>query len=295
MNQGGDLTRTVVVGVDGSEASTDAVRWAASVASWRRARLLVVHVFRPVGVNTRLEAADGADIPRDVEHILTFAASAAHGGPDGPPVRTHRVRGHPVPALLAETQHAELLVLGASGREGFPGMLVGSTAIAVLSRAVCPVAVIRPRPGQDRFPDEGPVLVGIDGSPMSERALGAAFEYAAHWRTSLVAVHSWRDVEYDTSGESGADEVYAECGERLLAERLAGWRQWYPDVSVRRIVGRDRPRRELLRGSESARLVVLGSRGRGGFRGLLLGSTSQALIEHAHCPVLVVRPRQEER
>ncbi|SFD98123.1 Nucleotide-binding universal stress protein, UspA family [Actinopolyspora alba] len=295
MSPAGGPSRTVVVGVDGSDAATEAVRWAASVASWHHARLLVVHVFRPVAAADRPEEHAGAGTPHDAEHILSFAASAADEIATDLPVSTRSVHGRAVPALLAETQHTGLLVLGASGCGGFAGMLIGSTAAAVLSRAACPVVVVRPRPGEEHFPVEGPVVVGIDGSPISERALAAAFEYAAHWRTELVAVHAWSDVEYDTSASSdGTDESYAEGGERLLAERLAGWRQRYPDVTVRRVVGRDRPRQQLLRGSETARLVVLGSRGRGGFRGLLLGSTSQALIEHSHCPVLVIRPRQEE-
>ncbi|SDJ95304.1 Nucleotide-binding universal stress protein, UspA family [Actinopolyspora mzabensis] len=295
MSPGGGASRTVVVGVDGSDASTDAVRWAASVASWRNARLWLVHVFRPAAAGHRPEEHAGAGTPHDAEHILSFAASAAGEIVADLPVSTRSVHGRAVPALLAETQHAGLLVLGASGRGGFAGMLIGSTAAAVLSRAACPVVVVRSRPGAEHFPAEGSVVVGIDGSPISERALAAAFDYAAHWHTTLVAVHAWSDVEYDTSASPDAtDEGYAESGERLLAERLAGWRQRYPDVSVRRVVGKDRPRQQLLRGSETARLVVLGSRGRGGFRGLLLGSTSQALIEHSHCPVLVIRPLREE-
>jgi len=76
----------------------------------------------------------------------------------------------------------------------------------------------------------------------------------------------------------------------LLAERLAGWSEKYPDVEVRRRVVRDRPAAELVDLSRTARLVVVGSRGRGGVRGLLLGSVGHALIHHAHCPVLVARP-----
>jgi nucleotide-binding universal stress UspA family protein len=75
----------------------------------------------------------------------------------------------------------------------------------------------------------------------------------------------------------------------VLAERLAGWTQTYPDVPVRRLVVRDRPARALVQESGRAQLVVAGSRGRGGLRGMLLGSVSQALLHHAHCPVAVVR------
>ncbi|HEY3467530.1 MAG TPA: universal stress protein, partial [Amycolatopsis sp.] len=78
--------------------------------------------------------------------------------------------------------------------------------------------------------------------------------------------------------------------DRLLSQRLAGWQEKYPEVEIRRVLVRERPRHALLDVSEEAQLVVVGSRGRGGFTGMLLGSTSQALVQHAQCPVLVVRP-----
>jgi nucleotide-binding universal stress UspA family protein len=87
------------------------------------------------------------------------------------------------------------------------------------------------------------------------------------------------------------DWAAVEAEEReVLAERLAGWCEKYPDVPVRRLVVRDRPARALVGESGRAQLVVVGSRGRGGLRGMVLGSVSQALLHHAHCPVAVVRP-----
>jgi nucleotide-binding universal stress UspA family protein len=76
----------------------------------------------------------------------------------------------------------------------------------------------------------------------------------------------------------------------VLAERLAGWQEKYPQVTVRRVIKRDRPSAALRVAARTAQLLVVGSRGRGGFAGLLLGSVSQALIHHAQCPVLVARP-----
>ncbi len=178
-------------------------------------------------------------------------------------------------------------------------MLAGSTAVGVAAHATSPVVVVRTREGATVPPDDGPVVVGVDGSPLSERAVTYAFEEASLRAAPLVALHAWTDVEDEgllgraRALLSGAPSE-TEQG-RLLAADLASRQEKYPDVAVERVVVRDRPRRQLLERSATARLVVVGSRGRGGFRGLLLGSTSQALVHHARCPVMIVRSEVEER
>jgi nucleotide-binding universal stress UspA family protein len=199
--------------------------------------------------------------------------------------------------LIDEFRHARMLVLGRSGAGGFTGMPVGATAATVASHAHSPVAIIRGREDTSMVPDSGPVVAGIDGSANSEPALGVAFEEASLRGVPLVAVHAWNDVTYeDTHGTARIPtqpETLEEGEQRLLAERLAGWREKYPDVEIRPLLVRDRPRHTLLKASETAQLVVVGSHGRGGFTGMLLGSTSQALVQHAQCPVLVVRPERK--
>jgi nucleotide-binding universal stress UspA family protein len=112
----------------------------------------------------------------------------------------------------------------------------------------------------------------------------------------LVAVHVWHDQLMDPTLAPLLERDALESDEReVLAERLAGWSAKYPDVAVRRLVVRDRAARALVEESGRAQLVVAGSRGGGGFRGLLLGSVSQALLHHAHCPVAVVRPRETKQ
>ncbi|MFI5611596.1 universal stress protein [Amycolatopsis sp. NPDC051903] len=141
---------------------------------------------------------------------------------------------------------------------------------------------------------DGPVVAGVDCTSNSEAAVAVAFEEASFRRVPLVAVHAWNDVTYDSTGGSARLVPHREpiepAQERLLAQRLAGWQEKFPEVEVHRALVRDRPQHALLTESERAQLVVVGSRGRGGFAGMLLGSTSQALIQHASCPVLVVRP-----
>lgn len=201
----------------------------------------------------------------------------------------------PAPAALIErSRGARMLVLGRTGTGGFTGMLLGSTVATVTSHARCPVTVVRGRPGGGAVPQEGPVVVGVDGSPAGEAAIAAGFEEAAFRRAPLVAVHAWADGAHDafpaSAGPGPRWETLKPAEERLLAQRLAGWPEKYPEVPVERELVRDRPRNALLDASARAQLLVVGSRGRGGFTGMLLGSTSQAVIHHAGCPVLVTRP-----
>ncbi|WP_189226392.1 universal stress protein, partial [Saccharothrix coeruleofusca] len=136
---------------------------------------------------------------------------------------------------------------------------------------------------------DGAVVVGVDGSPVSEQAVAFAFEQASSRAAPLTALIAWTDLP-----TGGVDWARVEQERRrLLAERLAGWQEKYPDVRVTRVVVRDRPVRALLAAARGARLLVVGSRGAGGFQGMLLGSTSQALVSHAPCPLAVVRPREE--
>ncbi|WP_020421643.1 universal stress protein [Amycolatopsis sp. ATCC 39116] len=285
-----------VVGVDWSEASTAAVRWAAADAARHHDRLHLVHGFSPFtgryGIAMPALRALHDDLVDNAKDFLAAAVRVARGaGGEELVVTTAMPEEHPAEALITASRGARALVLGASG----DGVLAGTKAVQVVSHAHCPVVVVR---GQ-AAPAAGPVVVGVDGSPFSERALGAAFEEACWRGAPLVAVHAWSDD--DLLGGLGAFPMVVDWDavrqdeELVLAERLAGWQERYPDVKVDRVVVRDRPRHQLIDWSRQAQLVVVGSRGRGGFSGLLLGSTSQALIHRAECPVMVVRPDGEPR
>ena len=193
--------------------------------------------------------------------------------------------GAPIEVLSSEARRAQLLVLGDRGLGEVAGLVLGSVAVSLAARGACPVVVVR----GERAGADGPVVVGVDGSPVSEAALAFAFDAAAARGVDLVAVHAWSPtaideelaslVEWDASAESA-----------VLAERLAGWGQKYPQVAVRRTVVRDGAVRALVTASAGAQLVVVGSRGRGNAAGLLLGSVSHGVLHGAHCPVAVVRP-----
>ncbi|GAB3147512.1 universal stress protein [Amycolatopsis stemonae] len=293
----------ITVGVDGSAGAGAAVAWAAKIASLRHLELKIVNGLQVaglyyggglsgIGAETLFDAilADGQRAVADARKLaLSVDKDLA--------ITTEVPNDPPVPRLIDESRHARMLVVGATGSGGFTGMLVGGTAASVAGHAHCPVAVVRGRHGSAAIPEQGPVVAGVDGSPNSEQALAVAFEEASLRGAPLVAVHAWTDLTYeDTRGTARIPvdpAMLAEEEERLLGQRLAGWGEKYPDVRVRREIVRDRPRHALLTASAEAQLVVVGSHGRGGFTGMLLGSTSQALVQHAQCPVLVVRPERK--
>ncbi len=286
----------VVAGVDGSDSALLAVRWAAAEAASHHVGLRIVHAigvpdFFPGGAispSTELFHL----LEQDAEAELPAAAQAAKDTAPGVKVVGESTTDAPVVALIAESASARSVVLGKSGRGAVTGVLLGSTTVALAAHAHCPVVAVR----GSGAPPEGaaPVVVGVDGSALSEEALGCAFAQAAFRDVPLVAVHAWNDAdsaELFSEARMAFDwEPLEDIEQRVLAERLAGWSEIYPDVVVRRDVVRAKPRQRLLEWSARAGLVVVGSRGRGGFRGMLLGSTSQALLHHAECPVMVVRP-----
>jgi nucleotide-binding universal stress UspA family protein len=189
--------------------------------------------------------------------------------------------------LTAQAADARLTVIGDRGHGGFAGLLLGSVGVALAQRCPTPLVVVR---GTTDPGPAAPVVVGIDGTPTSEAALAFAVAEAVEHRVPLMAVHAWQDVVFDTSVAPQIDWDAVETEERVtLAERLAGWTEKHPDLDVRRVLVRDAPAHALVERSRGARLVVVGSRGRGGLAGLLLGSVSQALLHHADCPVVIVR------
>ncbi|WP_214364467.1 universal stress protein [Pseudonocardia sp. H11422] len=286
--------RPVVAGVDGSESSMEAVRWAAPEAGRRGVPLRLVNAFGwtitehigdlGLGAEHRAVLLDAAR-----REVATAAATARRTAPDVT-IDEQVLTGYPIPVLAAESATAGLVVLGDRGLGGFAGLLVGSVAVALAARAACPVVVVRGDDGRRRRL-EGPVVVGIDDYSVSEGAVAFAYAAADARRVPLVAVHVWHDLMVDPTMSPMLDWPAIEADERLqLAERLAGWGEKYPDVAVQRLVIRDRPARALVAESNRAQLVVVGSRGRGAAAGTVLGSVSQALLHHAACPVAVVRP-----
>ncbi|KID31348.1 universal stress protein UspA-like protein [Prauserella sp. Am3] len=289
-------------------------------AEMRRRRWEFLHEAREAALDEVAGLFDGTDATTDAhtttdattDATTTGAATGAHSGVDGAGARrvataaagrtTRRLEVHtlldpeqPIPCLVRASERARLLVLGTSAHRGITGLIVGSTTIALVAHSRGPVVSVRGADGAGGT-DRRPVVVGVDGSPLSERALGHAFDEASFRGVALVAVHTWSDADTTVFSQSRMHfdwEPVRDTEERSLAERLAGWRERYPDVPVERVLVKDKPRHELIEWSTRAQLVVVGSRGRGGFRGMLLGSTSHALIHNAGCPVMIARPEPE--
>lgn len=292
--------KPIVVGVDGSESSSTAVVWAANTAAALSLPLHIVTVVHfpafyysepYLAESFKQELADTAKARLGSARVLatqTIDETTFE-------ITTEKYEGQVNQTLIDLSEDAHTVVLGSRGHGEFTGLLVGSTTTAVAAHAHSPVAVVRGRTLDGRPPTEGPIVVGVDGSESSERAVAVAFEHAAARGATLIAVNVWSDVSVQPSlGSRPEDPLWSsiQTGEEVvLSERLAGYQERYPDVVVERVVARDRPVRVLSEYAEKAQLIVVGSRGRGGFAGMLLGSTSNALLHTADCPVLIVRPR----
>jgi nucleotide-binding universal stress UspA family protein len=294
----------VVVGVDGSGHSQDALRLAVRMAAERGRPVRVVHVYSwplvdlppvsvpaapwPVGAPP-VSAEAGQRLREHAERVVVQAQVYARGCDPRVDVSADAVTGNPAQVLIDRSRDAALVVLGSRGLGGFTGLLLGSVAVQVTAHAAGPVVVAR---GTER--GTGPVVVGVDGSPTSAQAIVFAAQEADLRGAALVAVHAWTGPVSIGPGDMlplvyDAEQVAAE-ETRVLAESVAGLADRHPDLRVEQQVVQTPAAEALIEQSRRAQLVVVGSRGRGGFVGLLLGSVSQALIHHADCPVAVIRP-----
>jgi nucleotide-binding universal stress UspA family protein len=228
---------------------------------------------------------NGQEVLRDARRI----AEQATEGSNAISVDTEVMTAGALPTLIDLSKEADMIVVGCRGLGAIGQRLLGSVSWGLVHHANCPVAVIHDEDPLMPYPAMAPVVVGIDGSPASESATAIAFDEASRRGVELVAVHAWSDYgAYALPGTTWSD--MQKQADEILAERLAGWQERYPDVMVRRVVVQDRPAHQLLEQSESAQLTVVGSHGRGGFAGMLLGSVSSAVAESARTPVIVARP-----
>ena len=283
----------VVLGYDGTPRSDAALEWAARYAMTHGRPLLIAYA---AGVPTAYDSFSGIQENREDlrvlgQQVLDAAVARIHELAPGLTVHTHVALGNAHQVLLELAEGAHLLVVGSRGRGSFASLLLGSVSVDLSSHAPCPVVVVRPQKDRARF---GPylhhVVVGVDGTEASRGALDVGFALASTERKPLAVVHAW-----------GATGVYADLltyearldaaeeHELSVAESIAGYAERYPDVHVTQHQEEEDPARALVMASEDADLLVLGSRGRGDAASVVFGSVSRYVVEHASCPVLVVR------
>ncbi len=285
--------RPILVGFDASELSMAALDWALDEAARRD---LPVHVMTARGVP--LAAAPSLVEPslfpeEQAEQIVETAKKHARESHPGVHVAGSTAIGSPAASLVRASSEASMVVVGRGRHSPVGEAILGSTSAQVGAHAKCPVIVLDSDAAQA---SGGAVVVGVDGSEANEPALAFAFEEAATRGTELVAVHAWWIDVPDRSGvDSISQQVRAtllQSQEALLTKALDEPSRQYPDIVVRQVVSQDRPVDALIEAGESASLVVVGSRGHGGFVGLLLGSVSQGLLHRQHpCPIAVVHTR----
>jgi len=270
----------IVVGYDGSPEADLALRWAARSASLARSKVKVLKV------DDRYDAQwIGSDREPEGELAARVESLLEEVGAEG---QLERRSGWVVPELLEAGRDASMLVLGSHGHGRVAEALIGSVSQHVARHAPCPVVVVRePAPTTATR-----IVVGIDGSGDSADALRFACRRAELTGEVVVAVRAWKigpvlmdhqGLLPDTIGTTTEDN------ELLLAESVAGVRADHPDVTLLEEAIPVAPGRALVDESRTASLVVMGSRGRGAFAGMLLGSVSHEVLCRAHCPVAIVR------
>ncbi|WP_315095689.1 universal stress protein [uncultured Cellulomonas sp.] len=297
----------VLVGVDGSGASLHALDWAVGQAAahgWG-VRLVCSYSlpsFTAASLDGGYAALDDTAIQEGAKAVLAEATQRVSAR--GVPVTAKVLTGDAAGVLVELSHTVRLAVVGTRGRGGFADRLLGTVSSALPAHAYCPTVVVPLREAGRTLPEDTPVpavkpvtriVVGVDGSPQAEHALRYAIREAEAWGAELTAVAgvpvgsmsgvlAWLPAAVDHEQvlrdvEEGLNVVV----DRALAD--------HPGTTVRRIALDGTGAELLTEFSAATDLIVVGSRGRGGFAGLLLGSTSQAVLHHSDCPVMVVTNR----
>jgi nucleotide-binding universal stress UspA family protein len=284
--------RPIIVGYDGSAQSEVALRWALDEGVRRSAPIAIAHVVTPdVGqAGAHRGRGPGRSEQQARSAIERIAREAYDWGRLGIEVTGDVIDGPIASALCEQSRRACMVVVGARGLGGFAGLQIGSICLKVAAHAHCPVVVVR---GDLQVPDRRPVAVGVDDSAQGRLAVGLAFEEAALRDVALVAMRGWGmpRLPWHSVDRRLAPPIEARSTveRHLVNEVVASWRERYPDVEVTTRLECVTAAHALTVASRDAQLMVIGSRGSGGFADLALGSVSQQLLHHSLCSMIVVR------
>jgi len=290
------MTRSIVVGVDGSAGARAAAHYAAAIAVRRHATLTLVHVFEtafhgygPVGLAGSYASADEY-LRESAERLLEETVNDIESSHPGVKFDPHLQSGGVAAQLIDESEEAQLTVVGSRGMDGFASLMLGSVSAQVATYGHGPIIVTRPAAAPD-----GPILVGYDGSEAANAALQFGVQEALSRKVPLVVANIYWEQPWGWHQQPATDPVITAShrAEQMINDALELPIEEHPELqySIRTIHSLN-PAHSLVEESAHAGLTVVGSRGRGGFAGLLLGSVGRTLIHHAAGPVAVIHPTE---
>lgn len=291
----------IIVGYDGSESADHAIDWAAEQARRRKLLLTVFSVVDYVGMVPGVYGPSSwpTMFQEEAELVAAKGAERAAKAAEGIDVSTEAHVGQVADLLIKTSRKADLLVLGTRGHRELTGALLGSVVFAVSAHATCPVVVVRgdtAAPGPNR-----PILVGVDDSSGARAALRFAADRAAEAQAPLIVATAyrpaparvWADSSYysmEATGTPHFDAMAREAAGNVTAAAVRAAQEQHPSLTAQELVITGSPTRELVGAAGGCGLLVVGTRGHGGFAGLLLGSVSHGVIHSAPCPVVIVPP-----
>ncbi|HCT78440.1 MAG TPA: universal stress protein UspA [Micromonosporaceae bacterium] len=291
------VVQPVVVGVDGSPPSQQALQWAAKAAMARDLPLAILYASQFAGTADAYEYVS-LEAEEAGQQLLSKAEAEVKDRFPDLACSTEFAHENPASALVDASRQAALVIVGNRGHGGFHDLLLGSTSLHTAMHAHCPVAVIRPTSTEEQGA-AGRIVVGVDASVPSQAALRLAFAEASLTGRPVTAVHAFTSAltAYPPALMPQVSDLKADRDRArdLLARELLPWQAEHPDIEVDTVIVQGDASWALVQYSQGAHLVVVGSRGLGGFAGLIFGSVGHALIHHAGCPVLIARDTDDSQ
>jgi len=283
----------IVIGYDGSPGAERALSWALAEAARTHADVELAYAWMWPNYLPAADMVPGTPVwpdlaaERAVDSMLGAAAARAREQLPGTTVRAVIERGPAAAILRDRSAGAGILVLGGRSHGALPGFLIGSVSGALVAHAACTVVVVR---GPKRCEATAPIVLGLDDSDHADRTAGFAFEQAAADGVALHVVRAWMPPPEPWIGSRFVDREEIAVAERVaVGDQLAGWEAKFPAVPVRVNVVAGHPYKVIAEAAGGARMMVLGARGRGGFRGLRLGSVTRYAVHHVPVTIAVVR------